>query len=162
MSSADLILCVLDGSEKMKKDDIELLNKVKGRCAIIVVNKRDLKPVLDTKKAKRISGNKDIIRISCLDKEGIDRLEDKVYNNIWSGAAYSSHQLLLNNVRHKDAINRAIAALLAAENATRRKFSPEFLATDVREGIDALGEITGQTYTDDILDVIFSKFCIGK
>ena len=162
MSSADLILCVLNGSEKMKKDDIELLNKVKGRCAIIVVNKRDLKPVLDTKKAKRISGNKDIIRISCLDKEGIDRLEDKVYNKIWSGAAYSSHQLLLNNVRHKDAINRAIAALLAAENATRKKFSPEFLATDVREGIDALGEITGQTYTDDILDVIFSTFCIGK
>ena len=69
---------------------------------------------------------------------------------------------MLNNVRHKDAIERAIAGLSRAQEVIRKRLSPEFISIDIRESINALGEIVGETYTDDILDVIFSKFCIGK
>ena len=89
-------------------------------------------------------------------------MEDRVYNKIWSGKASTSHQLLLNNIRHKDAVDRAIGALFKAGDAARKRLSPEFIAIDLREGINALGEVVGETYTDDILDVIFAKFCIGK
>ena len=162
LSEADIILCVLDVSEKLKKDDMELLRKTYGRCAIIVANKCDLKSHLSTKEIRRFAKNGDIARISCLQKEGIDRLEEKVYNKIWSGKVRHSGQLMLNNARHKDAIDRSAAFLGAAEGAIRKKLSPEFLSADIREAIDALGEIVGETYTDDILNVIFSRFCIGK
>jgi tRNA modification GTPase len=69
---------------------------------------------------------------------------------------------MLNNVRHKDGIEKAIASLRRAEDGIREGLSPEFLSIDIRESINALGEIVGQAYTDDILNVIFSKFCIGK
>ena len=162
LSNADLILCVLDGSERLKRDDIKLLKNVGGRCTVIVINKCDLKLVLDIKESKRISKNSDVVRISCLNRIGIDRLEEKVYNEIWSGKVYSTHQLMLNNVRHKNAIDRAIDSLRKAEDGIRKGLSPEFLSVDIRESINALGEIVGQVYTDDILNIIFSKFCIGK
>jgi tRNA modification GTPase len=162
LSNADLILCVLDGSEKLKKDDMTLLGSINERCAIILINKCDLKVVLNTKEIKRIATNGDIIRISCLRKEGIDRLEDEVYNKIWSGKVHSSHQLMLSSARHKSAIDKAINSLCKTEEGIHKRFSQELLAIDIRESINVLGEIVGEIYTDDILDVIFSKFCIGK
>jgi tRNA modification GTPase len=162
LSNADLIICILDGSERLKKDDIKLLKELKGRCAVIAINKCDLKLAVDKKHIRAMSKNKDVIEISCLKKEGIDRLEDKVYNKVWSGNVHPSHQLMLNNVRHKDGIEKAIASLRRAEDGIREGLSPEFLSIDIRESINALGEIVGQAYTDDILNVIFSKFCIGK
>ena len=159
---ADLILCILDGSKKLKKDDTELLKKINGRCAVIVINKCDLKCVLRNKEIKKISESNDIIKISCLNRMGIDRLEAEVYNKVWSGKVSSSNQLMLNNVRHKNAVDRAIASLLKTEDAIRSNLSPEFLSIDIKESISALGEIVGETYADDILNVIFSKFCIGK
>ena len=139
-----------------------MLNKKNGRCALIVINKCDLKCVLSPKEIEKISKSNDIIKISCLNKMGIDRLEAEVYNKIWSGKVRSSNELMLNNVRHKDAVDKAIVSLLKTENAIRSNLSPEFLSIDIKEGISALGEIVGETYADDILDVIFSKFCIGK
>ena len=162
LSSAELVLCVLDGSQNLKKDDLELLKNINGKSAIIVINKSDLKSVLDIKKLKRISGNKDIIKISCLNKKGIDTLEDKIYNKIWSGKVPSSHEVMLNSARHKDAIDNAVSLLSKALLIIKRGFEPELLSIDIRESLGLLGEIVGETYTEDILNVIFSKFCIGK
>ncbi len=162
LSRADLILCVLDGSERLRRDDTELLRNIKDKCAIIAINKSDLDPALDTNQIKRISKNNDVVRISCLKKKGIDRLEDKVYNKIWNGKVYSSNQLMLNNARHKNAIDRTITALSRALDAARKGLNAEFISLDIRESISALGEILGELYAEDILDVIFSKFCIGK
>jgi tRNA modification GTPase len=162
LSRADIILCMLDGSEKLKRDDIKLLEELDDKRAIIVINKCDLKVVLKKDKIRKIAKNNDIVKISCLTKMGIDRLEDKVYNKIWNGKVFSSNEPMLNNVRHKDAIDRSIASLSKALEVVRRGFSQEFLASDMRESASTLGEIVGKTYTEDILDVIFSKFCIGK
>ncbi|MEA3305909.1 MAG: tRNA uridine-5-carboxymethylaminomethyl(34) synthesis GTPase MnmE [Candidatus Omnitrophota bacterium] len=162
LSRADLVLCMLDGSEGLKKEDKSLLKKVNGRSAIIIINKCDLRPKLDIREVKKISGNKNILKISCLKKIKIDKLRIRVYNRIWSGKVYSSHQVMLNNIRHKNVMDRSLTALSKTENAIRHAFPPEFIALDLKESINSLGEILGEVYTDDILDVIFSKFCIGK
>ena len=162
ISAADIVLCVLDGSEGLKKDDKALLKELKDKHVIVLINKRDRKSVLSVSGIKKISGNKDIIEISCLAKIGIDKLEDKIYNEISGGGIYSSGELMLNNARHKDAIDRSAFALRRAAEAARRGLSGELLSVDIREAIDALGEITGEHCAEDVLDIIFSRFCIGK
>jgi len=162
LSRADLVICVLDGSERLKKEDGEILDKIKDKSAIIVVNKCDLRPKTRADQIKKISKNKDILKISCLDKIGIDKLEDRIYNKVWSGKVSSSNEVMVNNIRHKKAIESAIKALSSAESGISKNLSLEFVASDVRDSVNSLGEIIGETYTDDILNLIFSKFCIGK
>lgn len=162
VSDADLILCVLDGSRPLNKYDKELLKNADGKCAIIIINKYDLGLAMNIKDIRKISKGVHIIKISCLDKEGIDRLEDEVYNKVWNGGVRSSHGSMLNNIRHKSAIDKAIDALARAEDALKKNLSGELISIDIRESVNSLGEIVGEVYNDDILNVIFSKFCIGK
>ena len=162
LSRADLIICVLDRSEKLKKEDMEILNKVKDRSAIVVINKCDLRPKVCTEEVRKIMKNGDILKVSCIDKIGIDKLEEKIYNKVWSGKIHSSNEVMVNNIRHKLAIESAIETLSKAEEGITHNISPEFVASDIRRCADSLGEITGETYTEDILNVIFSRFCIGK
>ncbi len=162
LAAADLILCLLDGSEGLKKDDRELLKQIRHRYAIVVVNKCDRKLLLDIAEIRRIAGDHDIKKVSCLTKTGIEELEQCIFSKIWSDGGISSHQVMLNNIRHKQALDRAVAALGRAERIMKEDSPLEFFSVDMREGIDSLGEIIGATYTDDVLDVIFSKFCIGK
>jgi tRNA modification GTPase len=162
LSRADLVICVLDGSEKLKKEDREILDKVKNRSAIVVINKCDLRPKMRAEEVRKIIKNKDILKVSCIDKIGVDKLEERIYNGVWSGKVHSSNEVMVNNIRHKSAIGSAVEALSKAEEGITHNISPEFVASDIRRCADSLGEITGETYTEDILNVIFSRFCIGK
>ena len=162
LSRADLILCVLDGSEKLKKEDREILSKIKNKGVIIIINKCDLKLKMRADEIKKISMNKDILKISCINKIGIDKLEDRIYNKVWSGKVSSSGEVMVNNIRHKAAIESAVKALFNAEDGIKKNLSLEFIVSDIRQGVDALGGIIGETYTDDLLNIIFSRFCIGK
>ncbi len=162
LSRADLIICVLDGSEKLKKEDMEILNKVNNRSTVIVINKCDLRPKARMEEIRKIMKNGDILKVSCIDKIGIDKLEERIYNKVWSGKVNSSNEVMVNNIRHKGAIESAVEALSKAEEAITHNISPEFVASDIKRCADSLGEITGEIYTDDILNAIFSRFCIGK
>ena len=130
------------------------MEKTARRSAVVVVNKCDKKIRVRKEDIKRACGTDNIVKISCLNKMGIDKLKAAVYNEIWSGRVPVSGQMLLNNIRHKDAIN-AYAALQGRQN-------PEIIAADLKESAGVLGVITGDTYTEELLDIIFSKFCIGK
>lgn len=162
LSRADLIICVLDGSERLKKEDSEILDKIKGKSAIIAINKCDLKSRMRADEVKKIAKNKDVLKISCFNKIGIDKLEGRIYNKVWSGRVSSSNEVMVNNIRHRDAMESAVKALYKAEDGIGKNLSPEFIAFDLRGVADLLGKIIGETYTDDILNLIFSKFCIGK
>lgn len=162
LSRADLVICVLDGSKKLKKEDRGILSKVKDKSAIVVINKCDLKPKVRAEEVRKIMKNGDVLRVSCIDKIGIDKLEERIYNKVWSGKVHSSNEVMVNNIRHKDAIESAIEALSKAEEGITHNILPEFTASDIKRCANSLGEITGEVYTDDILNVIFSRFCIGK
>lgn len=162
LSRADLILCVLDGSERLKKEDREILTKIKDRPAVIVINKCDLKSKLRAGEVKKIAKNEDILKVSCTNKIGIDKLENKIYNKVWSGSVSSSDEVMVNSIRHKNAIESAVKAFSNAADSMTKNLSLEFVVSDLRQGADSLGEIIGEIYTDNILNIIFSRFCIGK
>ncbi len=162
LSRADLLLWVLDGSEKLKKEDKEIFRRIKGRSIIALINKCDLKVRLDAKNIKESVGPEDVLKISCLNKIGIDKLEEKIYNKVWSGKVHSSDEVLVTSVRHKQAMEEALEALSGAERDISKDLSLEVLASDLRENAYSLAKITGEEYTDDLLNMIFSKFCIGK
>ena len=160
LSSADLALLVFDGSQKLNKDDQILINKTKDKQIIAVINKIDLKQHIDISKLKNLFKN--IVRISALKNKGIGDLRKQITKKVWGGDIISTDEVLVSNVRHEDALRRAAAFLLEAKDIIKSNNSLELVSHCLRESVNCLGEITGETIGEDILDRIFGEFCIGK
>jgi len=160
LSSADLVLLVFDGSQRLNKDDRILINRTKDKQTIALINKIDLKQHIDISKLKNLF--KDIVRISALKRKGLDSLRKQILKKVWGGAIISSDEVLVSNVRHEDALRKALAALLEAKDIIKSGHSLELISHCLKEAVDCLGEITGETIGEDILNRIFSDFCIGK
>lgn len=162
LSRADLILCVLDGSEVLKKEDREIMDKINPSNTIAVINKCDLEIRLNARDIAKMVKPQDVVRVSCRTPMGIDKLENRIYNKVWSGKVRTSNEVMVNNIRHKMAIEDAVRCFARAEDSIEKEPSLEFSASDLREGASSLGRITGEEYAEDLLDIIFSKFCVGK
>ena len=155
---AELILHVFDGSESLTDEDVKLLDESQDKPSIIVWNKIDL-----SHRAKLPSDiNAPLVEISCLTGQGIEALKDAIKDVVWSGAIEAEAVDATINARHQEALRRAREGTLLAKGSLDRVESMEFVAMELRIAIGALGEITGQTTTEDLLDQIFSRFCIGK
>lgn len=161
LAQADLALLVVDGSEPLGEADCEIARLVGDRTAILVINKIDLPQALDSKSPDFLSGAPSV-RISALTGEGLEELEQAIVETVFSGRVLASDALLVSNPRHKDALQRALDHLMAADEAHRRDMPADFIAIDLTAAISALGEITGETVTEDLLEAIFSNFCVGK
>ncbi|MCU0583682.1 MAG: hypothetical protein MUE57_07590, partial [Syntrophales bacterium] len=105
---------------------------------------------------------REILRVSAKTGEGVAALRDAVYAAIGRTCGDSRNDAVLTNLRHKVALAHAFASLRTAEQGLSGGLSPEFIAFDLREALGGLGEVTGQAITEDVLDRIFSTFCIGK
>jgi len=161
MESADLILLVLDSSDALNNEDINVIETVREKKVLVLVNKTDLPARLKIEEIKRYFENKKIIKISAKKDKNLDKLYNIISDSIWSGEVSSSNQPVLTNVRHEQAIKESIVFLenVIAELSTKGK---ELIAMDLKEAINKLGLITGENFTEDLLDEIFSRFCIGK
>jgi len=102
------------------------------------------------------------VEVSCLTAQGIDRLKDAIKSIAWSGEIKAEMLEVMINSRHQDALNRGRIAALRTIEALRGGVTLELAAMDLRIAVNAIGEIVGQTTTEDLLDMIFSQFCIGK
>lgn len=159
LEEADLILLVVDGSEPLRDSDWEIASAVGNRAALLVVNKVDLPQIaLPTEFLPGLRR----VHISALTGEGISVLEDAILDLIFAGRVRPAEGLVVNNTRHKEALSRALAGVRAALDSHRRGLAADFVTIDLRAAINALGEITGQTVTEDLLESIFSDFCVGK
>ncbi|RJQ51691.1 MAG: tRNA uridine-5-carboxymethylaminomethyl(34) synthesis GTPase MnmE [Nitrospiraceae bacterium] len=159
MEDADLVLLVLDGSEALHKTDLELAERSASKNTIFVINKTDLPRKINPK-----SGNVDlspIVHISAKSGTGLEELKNKITESITAGNT-GSGDALVTNVRHARALEKALASVGSFISALPKKTSPEFLSVELRDALDAVGEIAGTTTPDDILNRIFSNFCIGK
>ncbi|MEX2684666.1 MAG: tRNA uridine-5-carboxymethylaminomethyl(34) synthesis GTPase MnmE [Candidatus Sigynarchaeota archaeon] len=156
---ADLVLVVVDGSEPLRAEDHAIAELTEGRAAIVVINKCDLPTVADV--AGFLPGARRV-RISALIGEGLDNLRAAMLELAMGGEVMSSNGILVSSVRHKEALARALGHLEKAEVTYRQGLPADFVTIDLRAAADALGEITGQTVTPDLLDHIFANFCIGK
>jgi tRNA modification GTPase len=160
---AEFILHVLDSSEPITSADRMHLEEFVGKKQILVLNKTDLPDRLDlgalfTNDRPRFP----MVRVSCLTGKGLEPLKDAIKELAWSGEINAEMLEVMINTRHQEALERSRAALVRTLEALHAGNSVELAALDLRLAVNAIGEIVGQTTTEDLLDMIFSQFCIGK
>jgi tRNA modification GTPase len=159
VASADLVLLVVDGSVKVTEEDLLALRACKDARLLLVVSKQDLPPVPLPETFSALSS----VRISTHTGEGLAELVQRITSLFSTATSREGREsLLLSDRRHRDALVRARRSLGHFCAEAKAGTSLEFLAIDLREALQALGEITGETTPDEILDHIFSRFCIGK
>jgi tRNA modification GTPase len=151
---ADLILVVLDGSEQLSKEDQNNLEKTKNKNRIIVQNKSD-------KNNKPIIEDNNLILISAKEKQNITVLKDTIFNKVIDGSVINS-SVLITNKRHEQALKQAHQNIMDAKTSIANAMSLDLVALDVQNAWKTLGEITGENSTEEIIDAIFTKFCLGK
>ena len=161
-ASADVVVIVMDGSIPFSSEDREIAAANRDRNVVVAINKADLPGVLETDSLPGEIAGREILRVSAKTGKGVAALRDAVYAAIGRTCGDSRADAVLTNLRHKVALEHAFASLRTAEQGLSGGLSPEFTAFDLREALGALGEVTGQAITEDVLDRIFSTFCIGK
>ncbi|HVR25464.1 MAG TPA: tRNA uridine-5-carboxymethylaminomethyl(34) synthesis GTPase MnmE [Candidatus Polarisedimenticolia bacterium] len=159
LADADLVLVVFDASQNVAKEDNELLRQVQGRPAIVVGNKCDLE---SSSQWSVTSGQFARVRVSALTGQGIGELRTEILRHIGGETGAQAESGFLTNVRHQGLVQESLVALEAASNAVTGRIPHEMLLLDLYNALRPLDAITGATTTDDILNLIFSKFCIGK
>ena len=158
---SDLIIGIFDISRKMNKEDYEILDILKEKNSIIVLNKIDLEEQkIDMDEIKKV--NKPIIEISTKTREGIDNLYKEIEKIIEVKEISSDNEVIVTNTRHKSLITKAIMSLDKSLETIENKMPIDIIVVYVKDILENLGEITGETVTEDIIQEIFSKFCLGK
>jgi tRNA modification GTPase len=159
LALADLVLFLVDGSKPLDAMDMDLMHSLAGKHVITVINKSDLPQILDE---NELPDKVRSVHISSKDGSGIDQLCKAIFASFLDERATSQDHIALTTVRHRDIVARAIHGLDRFSLQLKSGFSGELLAIDLRDALAAVGEITGETTPDAILDIIFSSFCIGK
>ena len=152
---------VLDASEPLTDADKKFLAEFENKKKIFVLNKIDLPQKLELP-PELAAHHSSRITVSCTNGDGIEQLKDAIKNLVWSGAVNAGNLQVTINSRHQDALNRARTAAQTAREALAAGSALEFVAFDLRIAANAVGEVVGRTTTEDLLDIVFSTFCIGK
>ena len=162
VKEAQLILALFDASKPLTLEDYEIIGLLKGRDAIILFNKCDLPSSIErTVFAKKFSADR-MLNISASTGEGLDRLTKKIIDRVYGGEVRGQEHSFVNNVRETELLRAAGRHLNEAVKSIEAGMSPDFVVIDLRSAWEKLGEITGETVGDDIVDQIFTRFCIGK
>ena len=163
MDEADLLLLVIDGSRELDEDDREVFEKTESRRKVLVLNKKDL-PVRVSEESLKVKFENDpIVHVSALENSGIDDLKEAIYTSLLHrDVRKSPDHLIVANIRHKNGLAQAKNNLSNASKGLEEGSSPEFIAFEIRSCLEALGELIGETTSEDVLNRIFDQFCIGK
>jgi len=158
---ADLVILLFDGSQRLTQEDNLLINRLKEKTILAVINKIDLKQKVERNKIlKKFQG---FIEISAKKFKNINLLEDAIAKLIYNGKVSTpAEPILASNLRHIEAIKKAQGFIKQAANSSDKGFSLEFIAQDIKDALLYLDGILGRRFSEDLLDKIFSEFCIGK
>ena len=159
---ADLIIAIFDSSKDLTDKDKEILDIIKNKTAIVVLNKMDLINKIDENMAEIKNVSKYIVKMSTLEQKGIDDLYKSIGNLFSMEEISLDNTTVITNVRHKNLISKALNSCREAKKSMELGMPLDIIAIFLKEILENLGEITGETVTDDIIDEIFSKFCLGK
>ena len=162
LSLADLVIIILDGSECLTDDDRIIIAGNKNRNILIALNKSDLPLKVDIHELETILPDIDILQISAKYGQGLAQLKDAIHKAVIGCDAEVSPSLVIANIRHKIALENTLSYLSQAMKGALDNLPAELIAIDVRDALASLGEIISKTTNDDILNEIFSSFCIGK
>ena len=159
---ADLIIAIFDSSKELDKEDLEILKLIKNKKSIILLNKTDLEQVISEDDDRLTSVTSNILKISALNKTGIEELYDKISEMFNLDEINLDNEVLITNIRHKNIIDKATENVKLANKAILDSMPIDIIAIYIKQILDDLGEITGEVVTEDIINEIFSKFCLGK
>ncbi len=164
IENADLIIAIFDRSEPHHTEDIDVIEKIKNKNIIVIFNKCDLSPVIDKQfiLSRLIPYTTKFLDISALRGDGIEELKDMIFESCLRDWKEGREGIVISNLRHKLAIEKACESIERSIQALIENLPLEILALEIRDAMDRLGEIVGIVTTDDILNKIFSEFCIGK
>ena len=161
-NEADLVIAIIDSSKELSKEDEEILNFIKNKKSIIILNKIDLKQVI-TKEDKRLNdATSNIIEISALNNIGIESLYDKITKLFELNEINLDNNCVITNIRHKNLIDEALKNVKETKKAIKEKMPLDITSVYIKEILENLGSITGEFVTEDIINKIFEKFCLGK
>lgn len=161
-NSADLIIAIFDASKELDEEDMEILKIAKQKKSIILLNKIDLDAKIDENNSKIKEASDSIIKISALNNTGIDKLYDEITRLFNLNQINFDNELVITNIRHKNLITKAIENVKKAKESIKNKMPLDIIAIFIKDILEDLGNITGDVVTDDIIDEIFAKFCLGK
>ena len=158
---ADLIIYVVDGSRELDENDLQIMELIRERKAVVLLNKSDLEPVVSLEEIAEKSGHR-VISISAKEETGIDQLEEEIKSLFYEGEIDFNDQILITNVRHAEALREAYDSIRMVENSIESGMPEDFFSIDLMNAYEKLGLIVGESVEDDLVNEIFSKFCMGK
>lgn len=162
LNIADLVILVLDSSTELTKEDYEIMEDIKEKQVLVILNKTDLDIKWNIDETLDKYNFNHIVKISALKELGIEDIEDKIEELVFSNEIRQTSDVMITNARQKDAIVKAINSAKEALKSIENQMPLDFVEIDVKNIWDSLGNITGETIREDLLDTIFSEFCIGK
>lgn len=163
LNQADLVLLVLDASTGLSEDDLNVINLIKDKKVLVLINKIDIADnAIETDQLKQLIGYSDVLEISAQKDIGLDRLEQSILDLVFQGRITAADNVLVSNSRHKHALERAKQHLLEVGRGMQQSVPPDLVSIDLKSAWEILGEITGNTVTEDLIDRIFADYCIGK
>ena len=158
---ADLIIYVVDGSKDIDENDKVILEIIKNKKVIVLLNKTDIDRVVDIEQLNEIP-KEDIIEFSAKAGLGMDELEEKIKDMFYSGEITFNDQVDITNARHKEALENSYNSLLKVKESVDAGMPEDFYSIDLMDAYEQLGLIIGESVEDDLVNEIFSKFCMGK
>ena len=158
---ADLIIYVVDSSTGLDENDEEIMEMIRGRKAIVLLNKMDLDCVTTEEDIKKYL-DKPVIPVSAKEEQGIDRLEQTVKDMFYDGSISFNDEIYITNMRQKAALKEALDSLEQVSVSIQNQMPEDFFSIDLMNAYEELGSITGESVGEDLVNEIFSKFCMGK
>lgn len=158
---ADLIIYVVDGSCPLDENDEMIIELIQGRDAVVILNKTDLDMVISAEQLQEKTGHQ-VIAVSAKEETGIDLLEKTIQEMFYEGSIDFNDEVMITNVRHKTALQDALGGLMMVRQSIMDGMPEDFLTIDLMDSYEQLGSIIGESVEDDLVNEIFSKFCMGK
>lgn len=162
IEGADLVLLMLDRSTKLTDGDERLMTQLKNRQVIIILNKTDLPSAIDEKEVVQRFSTQKVVSISAARQKGIEELEKAMVEAVTRGRVIDTQTVLVSNIRHIQSLRKCLDHLQKAEKGFKEDLSFEFISEGIKSAVNCLDAITGRNIDADLIDNIFSKFCIGK
>ena len=160
--NADLIIYVADASKELDENDEKIMRLIQDKNTIILLNKSDLDTVISAEQMKERAGNIPVISVSAKEEQGIREFEDKIKEMFLKGDISFNDQIYITNVRQKNALEQALESMKKVIQSIEDGMPEDFYSIDLMDAYESLGSITGESVGEDLINEIFSKFCMGK
>lgn len=160
-NDADLILYVVDSSRPLDENDLEIISLIQDKKAVVLYNKSDLESVLTVSELEEMTGKR-VFPVSAVEETGIEELTEEIQQMFFSGEIHFNDEVYITNARHKAALEDALNSLLMVKKSIEDQMPEDFFSIDLMDAYESLGKILGESVGEDLINEIFSKFCMGK